>query len=1065
MVLTVLTVQISLAQEKQISGTVSDDSGIPLLGVNILVKGTATGTQSDFDGNYSITASTGQTLVFSYVGFTEKEVPVGTTNKINVTLKQGESLNEVVITALGVSREKKSLGYAVQDLNSEEINQTKPTNALNSLSGKVAGVTISTPTGGLGGSTRILLRGATSVTGENKPLIVVDGIPLDNSNYNSTAAQNGGGGRDYGDAAFDINPNDVENVSVLKGGAAAALYGSRGANGVILITTKSGKNGKSEVVVNSGVTFDHVSILPKVQKLYGGGAGNPGTFEQSTFDTATINGVEYNVADYGTDESWGPIYDNQLVLQWDNLDPEFAADYLNPRPWMYPKNDKNDFFNTGVTLNTGVAFTQGNEKSNLRFAVNNSQQEGIVPNTQLDRTTVNMNGSSQLSDRLKVNGNVNLTITDGFNRPATGYTGEGVVQQLYQFGQTQLDYERLKKYLRADGSQRPWNRVSVDDGSALYSDNPYWTLNENTSTDKRTRWYGNFGGQYNFTDNLYAVGNLYIDTYSFRVTSRRAVGSVDTSFFENTDRTFQEINYEGRLHYDKNFFDNKLSLNAFVGVNRRDNEFHELALTTNGGLATPGLYSLNNSSDPISGILQLPPQFDTRKRINSVFGSASFGYDGILFVSGTFRNDWSSTLPAGNNSYFYPSLNGSFVFSQLIDADWLSFGKVRGGWASVGSDTNPYQLRDTFVAGVPFGPASSIIQYQNSSIKRNPNLTPEFTDTYEVGLEMSFFKRRVGFDVTYYEQTTTDLITSVQLDPATGYNSIFTNGGRQSNKGIEALVNITPITNDNFNWDFTFNFAKNKNELLELIPGVNTLQLASYPFNGVTLNAVVGESYGQIRGTNFVFDSAGNKVVDADGHYLETAKVENLGSVLPDYNMGFRNSFSYKGVNLSFLVDVQEGGVYRSLTNLWGHYSGILEDTAENNIRVDGVVNEGVTGDVTFNDDGTYTVSNTAPNTTAIPAQAWAEDYYFGNDAQNVFDASYVKLREVTLGYTLPKKVLGDFAAVTLSVFGRNLATWGLANDNFDPESTTGGSGNIQGSEGGSLPSTRSIGFNVELKF
>ena len=284
-------------------------------------------------------------------------------------------------------------------------------------------------------------------------------------------------------------------------------------------------------------------------------------------------------------------------------------------------------------------------------------------------------------------------------------------------------------------------------------------------------------------------------------------------------------------------------------------------------------------------------------------------------------------------------------------------------------------------------------------------------------------------------------------------------------KVLRRWVNITPVSNDNFTWDFTWNFAKNKNELLELIGDLETLELARYPFNGVTLNAVVGEPYGQIRGTNYVFDNQGNRVVDADGHYLETQKVENLGSVLPDYKMGFRNSITYKGVNLSFLIDVQEGGVYRSLTNLWGHYSGILEDTAADNIRVDGIVLDGVTGDVTYNDDGTYTVENTAPNTTAIPAQAWGEDYYFGNDAQNVFDASYVKLREVSLGYTLPKKLTGSLDAITLSVFGRNLATWGLANDNFDPESATLGSGNIQGSEGGSLPSTRSIGFNIELKF
>lgn len=1056
--LVVLIVQLSFAQEKTISGTVADDTGLPLPGVNIIIKGTSTGTQSDFDGNYTVDAAVGQTLVYSYVGFETQEIAVGASNKINVTMQSGSALDEVVVTALGISREKKSLGYSTQQVTGEELNQTRPSSALNSLSGKVAGITISSPSGGLGGSTRILLRGASSVTGNNTPLIVVDGIPLDNSNYNTTGTQTGGGGRDYGDAGFDVNPDDVESVNVLKGGAAAALYGSRAANGVILITTKSGKKGKAQVTFNSGVTFDEVSILPKIQKLYGGGAGDPSTFEQSGFNTAEINGTTYNIADYATDESWGPIYDpNTLVLHWDNLDPEFASEYLNARPWEYPKNDKDDFFNTGITLNNGVSFSQGTDKSNMRLSLNNSQAQGIVPNTELDRTTVNFNGMSQMTDKLKFDAGVNFTITDGFNRPATGYTGAGVIQQLYQFGQTQLDYERLKKYKLADGTQRTWNRVAFDDPSIRYSDNPYWTLYENTSTDKRTRWFGNVGAQYNITDNFYAVAKVYADTYTLRITDRIADGSAEQSFYTDATRTFEELNYEGRIHYDNNFFDNKLSVNAFAGMNRRDNKFHRIEGETRGGLATPGIYNLNNSNDDAA-----VDQFDSRKRVNSAFGSVSFGYDNFLYLSVTGRNDWSSTLPTENNSYFYPSANGSIVFSKFIQADWLSFGKIRGGWASVGNDTDAYQLRNVFIAGAPF---NSLIQFQNSATKRNPNLTPEFTDTFEVGMEMSFFKNRFGFDVTYYDQETTDLITPVEVDPSTGFTNTFTNGGVLSNKGIELLVNVAPIRTDDFSWDITFNYAKNKNELLELLPGIKSLQLARYPFNGVTLNAVVGEPYGIIRGTNYVFDSAGNRVVDADGHYLETPNVENLGSVLPDYNMGFRNSFTYKGLNLSFLIDVQEGGVYRSLTNIWGHYSGILESTAANNIRVDGVIVEGVTGDVTFNDDGTYTVTNTSPNTTAIPAQSWGQDFFLGNDAQNVFDASYVKLREVSLSYSLPSKFVGNLDGITLSLFGRNLATWGLANENFDPEVATSGSGNIQGSEGGALPSTRSVGFNVELKF
>ncbi|MCT8340692.1 SusC/RagA family TonB-linked outer membrane protein [Flavobacteriaceae bacterium TK19130] len=1054
---TFLVGQIGFAQEETITGTVTDDSGVPLLGVNILVKGTSTGAQTDFDGNYAIEASQGETLVFSYIGFTPKEVNVGTSNTIDVTLEQGEELETVVVTALGISREKKSLGYSAQQVESEELTATRNSNALNSLSGKVAGVQISNPTGSLGGSTRILLRGASSITQENRPLIVVDGIPLDNSNYNSASTQTGGGGRDYGDAGFDVNPDDVESINVLKGGAASALYGSRAANGVILITTKSGKEGKAEIIFNSGVTFESVNIIPEVQKLYGGGAGNPATIEQSNFNTQVINGTEYQVVDYATDESWGPRYNGQQVLHWDALDPEIEEDYLVPREWKYPKNDREDFFNTGISFNNGVSFSQGTEKSNMRLSINNTQTQGIVPNSSLDKNSVNFNGSSQLNDRLRVDAGVNYTITEGFNRPEVGYGSNSLILQFFQFGQTQLDYERLKRYKLPSGRQRTWNRVSALDPTPRYTDNPYWTIYENIAEDKRSRLYGNVGAQFDITDGLYVTGKIYGDTYNLRIEERVAVGSQAQSSFSESDRNYQELNYEARLHYNTSFLDDKLSLNSFVGTNRRDEEFHRINGNTRGGLATPGTYNLNNSTDDPA-----VDDFDSRKRVNSVFGSVDIGYDGIAYLTVTGRNDWSSTLPEDNNSYFYPSVSGSLVFSQLIDADWLSFGKLRGGWAKVGSDTDAYRLVNTFQS---LGAFQGNIQFENDNLRLNPDLSPEFKDTWEVGLEMALLKNRVTFDLTYYNEKTTDLITPVQVGASTGYTGTFVNAGSLENRGIEALVNIVPIETEDFTWDITWNFAKNENELLSLIDDVESLELARFPFNGVTLNAVVGEPYGVIRGTNFVYDDNGNKVVGPDGTYLETQNVENLGSVLPDYNMGIRNSLSYKGIELSFLVDIQEGGVYRSLTNIWGNYSGILAQTAANNKREDGVILDGVTGDVTYNDDGTYTVTNTAPNTTVISAQREGQDYFFGNDAQNVFDADYIKLREVTLGYTLPSKWLGDIAQARLSVFGRNLFVWGLDNENFDPEVATSGSGNIQGSEGGSLPSTRSIGFNVELKF
>ena len=1052
-----LAVQFSFAQTKEVTGTVTDGSGVPLPGVNIVIQGTTTGTQTDFDGNYAISASQGQTLVFSYVGFGDSEQVVGASSTIDVSLTAGEALDEVVVTALGISREKKSLGYATQEVSNEELTQTRNSNALNALSGKVAGVQISNASGNLGGSSRILIRGIGSITQENRPLIVVDGIPLDNSNYNSTSAQNGGGGRDFGDTGFDINPDDIESMNVLKGGAAAALYGSRASNGVIQITTKSGKKGKGEVTVNTGITFEEVNILPQTQKLYGGGGGNYTIGDQGGFNQATINGSTYNLVDYATDESWGPRYEGQPVLHWDALEPGTPG-YLQTRPWVAPANDGSTLFKTGYSYNNGVAFSQAGEDSNMRMSINNTQTEGILPNTKLNKTSINFNGSTKIGDKLKVDASVNFTVTDGFNRPASGYTGESVILQLYQFGQTSLDYERLKNYRTADGTQRTWNRVAYDDPTPRYTDNPYWVLNENTAEDKRTRWYGTVGATYNFTDDFYAVAKVYGDTYDFRINQRTAVGSQAQASYSESDRDFQEINYEGRLHFDKTVFDDKLSINAFVGGNRRVNEYHFLGSNTNGGLVVPGFYNLSNSVDNPT-----VSESDTQRQINSLFGSVSLGYDNYAYLTVTGRNDWSSTLPAENNSYFYPSVSGSFIASQFINADWLSFLKLRAGYAEVGSDTTPYQLSNVFIGSNPF---LGSVPFSLNNSNRNPNLLPEEKRTYEFGVEASFFNRRLGFDVTYYNELTKDLITPVQVDPATGFSSTVLNAGELENKGIEILVNATPIMTDDFSWDVTWNFAKNENTLLSLAQGLETLQIASFPFNGVSLNAVVGERYGQIRGTNYVYDDAGNRVVNANGSYAETQDVENLGSILPDYNMGIRNTFTYKGISLGVLIDRQKGGVYRSLTNIWGNYSGILEQTAANNIREEGLVLPGVTGDVTYNDDGSYTVSNTAENTQVISAQQYGTDYYFGNDAQNVFDASYWKLREITLGYNLPKNWIGNaFSEVRVTAFGRNLLVWGLDNDNFDPEIATTGSGNIQGSEGGSLPSTRSYGLNVQLKF
>ncbi len=942
-----------------------------------------------------------------------------------------QDIEGVVVTALGIKREKRAIGYATQEIKGEVISDAGQVNALSSLSGNVAGVQVTAPSS-LGGSTRITMRGVSSVTGENRPLIVVDGVPLDNSNVNNIDTQRGAGGRDYGDATFDINPDDIESVTVLKGGPAAALYGYRAGNGAIIYTTKSGKKGRTDIQVNTGVSFDEIYIRPKLQTMYGGGG-------ESELSQVVIDGQTYNIPDYSYDESWGPKYDpNLLYLPWNAFDPEFAADYMKPVPWVAPKHDVDSFFDTGVTYTNNFSVSQAFENSTVRLSYTNTKINGIVPNSYVKKDNFNINVNSKLSDKLTANAIVNYVRTEGFNRPEQGYGDNSVAQKFYQWGQRQLDYAKLKDYKLSTGEQRTWNRTAWNDATPLYSDNPYWTIYENTSEDFRNRFYGSAGLTYNFSKKVYATGKVYGDTYSQTISSRVAIGSAAVPEFNLQKRTNSEYNYEGILHYDDNYGD--LSLNSFVGFNIMNRKWDILQGNTVGGLVIPNLYNLANSvENPISS------NASYHLGVKSLFASISLGYKNTLFIEATGRNDWFSML---NDDKFYPSVTGSFVFSNVINASWLTFGKLRAGWSNIAGGSDPY-IRQTYATiGTPF---SGDPIYSMPNTFNNPLIKPEMKTTKEIGLEASFFKNRFGFDVTYYDVKTTDLIIPLPIDPATGYGFKRINAGEMTNKGIEALVNITPVKSSDFSWDITWNFTKNKNKLVELQDDLQNYILTNAPFR-VQLAAQVGYSYGVILGTDFVYDSAGNKVVNANGTY-KASEIKPLGSVLPDYNMGFRNTFKYKNLSLSFLIDIQEGGKYFSTSHMWGMYSGMLEESALGGNREDGVILQGV------KEDGT-------PNDVLLDAATWGGSYYSTVDAQNVFDASYIKLRDVTIGYDLPKSIIGNaFQGIRISAFARNLFAWNLAFNGIDPENTSYGSGNVQGLEGGSLPSTRTYGFNVNFKF
>lgn len=1045
--------------QKSISGVVTDENGDAIIGATVLMKGSASGTITDIDGNYSIEVPEEATaLLFSYIGYATQEVEItGTT--LNVTLLEGVDLEKVVVTALGVSRKEKSLGYASQEVDGEALTKSRDANFLNTLQGKVAGVQI-TGSSNLGGSSRILLRGAGSVLGNNQPLFVVDGVPMDNTNVaaitgpsQSVADRNqirGAGGYDYGNAIADINPDDIESVNVLKGPAGAALYGDRGSNGVIMITTKKGSRPEDSklpigVSINSSIQFNEVAVLPNYQNEYGGGAGN--AFANSGIDTNQL------MADFGYDGSWGPKFDGQQVRQWDSYDEWDTENYGTTRAWEANPNNVKDFFRTGILATNSIALSGANTLGSFRLSYTNLHQLGTQVNSELNRHNVGFNADYNLTKKLKAFATVNFVSSEGNGRPITGY-GESIMSQFNQWFQRQLDMDRLMDYKNPDGTQRTWNRNAESDASPKYWNNPYWDRYENGQADRRERLFGNIGLRYQLTDFLAISGRAMTDFYTDRREEWIAVGGVNESRYSEDVYFIRENNYEAKLDFNKRFGE-MVSVNAFAGINFRTNHYDRNSASTQGGLNTAGLYNLSNSGSDL-----LINDFRSQKEIFSTFANASIGFKDFVYLDISYRFDINSTLPTDLNLFHYYSFGASFVFSELLPKnDILSFGKFRASYGQTGGGTDPYNLDIVYATNPTFN-GNALSTVPNSL--NNANLRPERTNAFETGLDLRFFKGRLGLDVTYYNQVTSDLIFGVTQSPTTGYSTRQLNAGKILNYGVEIAAYGTPVkTNSGFRWDIGFNFAKNDNQVLELKEGTDNIRLSS--LFGVALEARVGETYGTFVGTDFVYDDAGNKLVDADGTYV-VSEAKPLGSVLADFTGGISTTLSFKGVSLYLLFDFQSGGKVFSLTNQWGKYSGMLEETTANGIRENGIVVPGMSA--TQDADGNW-VSSGTENTVNIDAQT----HFFVNqgfiiNSADIYDASFVKFREARLGYTFPNKLFGKtpFRDVTLSVVGRNLAILHKNVPNIDPEAAV-NSGNVQGFEGGQLPTERSIGVNLNLKF
>jgi len=1034
-----------------VKGTVtSSEDGLGIPGVAVLVEGTTVGTVTDINGSFSIPSvpESAKNLMFSCIGYKTKLASIAAT--VNVILDpDNELLSEAVVTAMGISREKKALGYAVTEVGGDEMLKSRGglNNPVNALQGKVAGLQITSGSGSMGGSSKILIRGNSSLSGNNQPLFVVNGVPIEGSDYNSTETARGGSGYDYGNLVNDINPDDIESVSVLKGATAAALYGSRANNGVILITTKSGQAGKNEgygVSFTTSVGFEKVNKLPKLQRLYGGGYGDE-------FETVTINGKNYLYPDMATDESWGPKYDGQQVLTWYDLAKwECNGKQGNPTTseWKAADNDIESFFQTGLSFTNNVAISKSTDRVGFRASYTNSTLKGYLPNSSQQKNILNVSGNIFSPDKkLEVFSNVNYFNSATTGRSEIGYGDNNVLVKFVQWGHRELDMKQLQEYyMYPDGSQITWNRSAWDDPTPAYSNNPYWSRYMCYQNDSRNRVYGNVGASYKILPVLKFQYKANLDFFVDKQYERNAVGSQEQSSYSEISRQQSELNHEFLLTYNQDF--NRIAVNALVGANLMRRNYEYLYGETVGGLAIAEFYNLKNSISSAQA-----SDYSSKKAINSLFASAGIGYNGMLFLDATVRADQSSTLPQGKNVYVYPSVTGSFVYSELLKnvAPWYSFGKLRVGYAIVGNDTDPYQVYSTYTQYTNVD--SSTPGYRMPNTLKNLDLKPESTRSFEVGLESGFFNDRLGFDLTYYNSLTKDQIIPLSLSGTTGYIYKVVNSGKIQNQGVEFEIHGSPVEGKIFKWNTSLSLASNKNKVLELLDGVDYYKIASAPFC-VEVGAKVGSPYGVLMGTNYIYDANGNKMIDPEtGLYLATDGNEEIGSIYPDFTGGWSNTFTIGDFDMSILIDFSKGGHYFSTSYMWGMYSGMLEESAANDIREKGIVLEGV-----IDDKGTK-------NTTNVDAITYCEDFYTGPAAQSVLRSDYIKLREVNLGYTIPIKSDKFVKGLRVSGFGRNLAVWGPDTKHFDPEAAVTSSGNIQGIEGGYVAGVATFGISANIKF
>lgn len=1072
MVCVASSIGLATAQTKKVTGQViSAEDNQPVIGAAIVVKGTTIGTITDFDGKFSLDVpNDAKSVMVSYVGLKGREIPI--TAVMNIKLESdSHALDEVVVTAMGISREKKSLGYAIQEVGSEELTKAGQINVTGALSGKVAGVQVNQFGGSVGASSRISVRGNSSLAADQQPLIVLDGVPIANDTQRS--GDNTYKGVDYGSGLNDINPEDIESMTVLKGGS-AALYGMRAGNGVILITTKSGKKGSGvKVSYDGNFTIDRISTVPKLQNSYG--QGNNGDEWHWKHNAPDLSYQEY-AEQYGFnwvdgsngindfyDESWGPRLDAGLnLVQYDSNGQK--------APWVSRPNNIKDFFQTGYSMNHTISLSANSEKSTTRASISYRDQKGTVPNTDQKRYSAQLNSFFKLNNYISYDMSASYTRTQSDNLVAQGYGGNNPINSLFAWSGRQINMKTLKEnwdQKDANGNYTYYN------WNTNYHMNPYFNVNENTNSYQRDRIFGKTSLYYQPFEFLKFEGRAGVDYYNSQSFERHYIDRSDWTKggFTQINTKNTELNLDFIASFNKTFGD--FNITAMAGANYRDLSWEDARIGAT-ALTIPGVYTIANKDGAAYNYMD-----HSHRRSNSVYGNASIGWRNQLYVDLSARNDWDSTI---KDAFFYPSASASWIVTESLpalkgDGSYLSFWKLRAGWAEIGSATSPYRNRAYYYAATDA--FNGVAQIYKSTVYPNPDLKPESIKTWELGTEFGFLHDRLHFDLAYYHKTTTDQILNVRIPYSSGYSSLLINAGKIENKGIELQVRGDILeSKDGFNWSSTLNFSKDRSKVVELYPG-----LTEYGMGwtwGIATQAIEGEKWGELVGPGFdrvdeddvknglaTADQIGAVKVNSNG-LLRSKSAQRIGNVTPDFMMNWRHDFNIKNWGFGFLLDLRIGGDIWSQTMAHSYTAGVANVTAENGIRerdivggVDVLKNE----KVVMQDASGKWVTNTIKTDAYSWFKADVSEYY-------VFDGSYLKLREAYISYNFPKELIAKtryISNASVSLIGTNLWLMWVHSSNtmrLDPE--TGGVSSDSrgiGFEQAAVPSSRSFGLKLNLTF